>query len=137
MTYILESKWGSAWEKSNAWKVFDNLDRAINALKFDSNLSRIVCPLRVIDSNGKVYARYEPEEDMRFFGESQEDVNVKAYKLWEEAGRPTGDGKDFWYKAESLILKSKGVTVEHGFNTHIDLKSCKDLRESVEKHELR
>lgn len=27
-------------------------------------------------------------------------VEKIAYRLWEEAGRPPGDGKEFWFRAE-------------------------------------
>lgn len=30
----------------------------------------------------------------------REDVEKRAYFLWIEAGRPVGDGADFWYRAE-------------------------------------
>jgi hypothetical protein len=31
---------------------------------------------------------------------SQEEVRVRAYLLWEAAGRPSGDGGPFWLQAE-------------------------------------
>lgn len=30
-----------------------------------------------------------------------EDIRIRAYYLWEAAGRPKCDGKDFWYRAEA------------------------------------
>lgn len=34
---------------------------------------------------------------------SQDDIREKAYLLWEEAGRPDGDGVEFWLKAETEL----------------------------------
>lgn len=31
---------------------------------------------------------------------TEEAVRERAYHLWEEAGRPEGDGVDFWVRAE-------------------------------------
>ncbi len=36
-------------------------------------------------------------------------IKVRAYELWEAAGKPAGnDGKSFWYAAEAEILGSDG-----------------------------
>ena len=34
---------------------------------------------------------------------TDEEVQVRAYYLWEEAGRPEGSGQDFWLKAEKEL----------------------------------
>lgn len=31
---------------------------------------------------------------------TEEEIREKAYLLWEEAGRPEGDGIEFWVRAE-------------------------------------
>ena len=31
---------------------------------------------------------------------SEDDTRVRAYQLWEAAGRPEGDGVEFWLRAE-------------------------------------
>jgi hypothetical protein len=33
----------------------------------------------------------------------EEAVKVRAYQLWERAGRPVGDGTPFWLEAESEL----------------------------------
>ena len=37
----------------------------------------------------------------------EEYVRVRAYYLWEEAGRPDGDGCEFWARAESELRNGK------------------------------
>lgn len=37
---------------------------------------------------------------------SEEEIRERAYHLWEEAGRPEGDGVDFWVKAEAELAPS-------------------------------
>lgn len=38
-----------------------------------------------------------------------EQVRARAYFLWEQAGRPDGDGAEFWLRAEQE-LKSRGAS---------------------------
>lgn len=38
---------------------------------------------------------------------SDEQVRARAYFFWEQAGRPDGDGAEFWLRAEQE-LKSRG-----------------------------
>lgn len=33
-------------------------------------------------------------------------IREKAYLLWEEAGKPLSDGKEFWLEAERLVSES-------------------------------
>jgi hypothetical protein len=35
---------------------------------------------------------------------SQEDVRRRAYEKWEAAGKPVGDGVEFWLRAEQELL---------------------------------
>ena len=37
---------------------------------------------------------------------TEESVREKAYSLWEEAGRPEGDGLEFWVEAERQLANS-------------------------------
>jgi hypothetical protein len=34
---------------------------------------------------------------------NEQKVREKAYELWEKAGKPAGDGKNFWVDAESTL----------------------------------
>jgi hypothetical protein len=38
---------------------------------------------------------------------SQEAVRGHAYQKWEAAGRPNGDGVNFWLQAEREVLQTK------------------------------
>jgi hypothetical protein len=38
---------------------------------------------------------------------SQEVVRGHAYQKWEAAGRPNGDGVNFWLEAEQEVLQAK------------------------------
>lgn len=47
---------------------------------------------------------YMPDFDSKLYKIcSEEDVRTRAYYLWEAAGRPEGDGTDFWYQAQNEI----------------------------------
>lgn len=34
---------------------------------------------------------------------TEDSVREKAYLLWEEAGKPEGDGSEFWFEAEKQL----------------------------------
>lgn len=36
---------------------------------------------------------------------SSDDIALRAYELWEQAGRPEGDGREFWFAAETELLR--------------------------------
>jgi hypothetical protein len=36
-------------------------------------------------------------------GDREDAVQALAYRLWEEAGRPTGNAQEHWYRAEKLL----------------------------------
>ena len=38
---------------------------------------------------------------------SAEDIRLCAYQKWEIAGKPTGDGIQFWLEAEQGLMKGK------------------------------
>ena len=107
---MVQVKWGAEWESVMASRVGCDLDRCNRRFMLDTDLARIVCPVRIVDSVGHVYRYYDPEEDMRLPGPRWRKQQKIAYNLWEEAGRPEGDGTEFWEKAEALIPDSCGRT---------------------------
>jgi hypothetical protein len=38
---------------------------------------------------------------------SREEISLRAYLKWEAAGRPEGDGVDFWLEAEADLRATK------------------------------
>jgi hypothetical protein len=38
---------------------------------------------------------------------SDEDIRLRAYEKWEAAGRPAGNGVQFWLEAEQELVESK------------------------------
>jgi hypothetical protein len=38
---------------------------------------------------------------------SAEDIRLIAYRKWENAGKPVGDGTKFWLEAENELMKEK------------------------------
>jgi hypothetical protein len=38
---------------------------------------------------------------------AEEDIRVFAYRKWENAGKPTGDGSMFWLEAERELVQMK------------------------------
>ncbi|MCE9567948.1 MAG: DUF2934 domain-containing protein [Planctomycetes bacterium] len=38
---------------------------------------------------------------------SADEVRLCAYRKWESAGRPNGDGIEFWLKAEQELVSEK------------------------------
>jgi DUF2934 family protein len=38
---------------------------------------------------------------------SAEDIRLRAYRKWESAGKPTGDGISFWLEAEQELVQGK------------------------------
>jgi hypothetical protein len=36
-----------------------------------------------------------------------DEIRARAYKLWEEAGKPQGRIDEFWYEAEEQVKKEK------------------------------
>lgn len=37
-----------------------------------------------------------------------DDIRVLAYRKWETAGKPPGDGSRFWLEAEQELIREKG-----------------------------
>ena len=38
---------------------------------------------------------------------SADDIRLRAYRKWESAGKPTGDGVQFWLEAEQELMQGK------------------------------
>jgi hypothetical protein len=36
---------------------------------------------------------------------SEEDIRLRAYQKWEAAGKPCGDGRNFWLEAEQELRR--------------------------------
>ena len=88
---------------------FDSLDVAIRAFEYNANLARCIWPMRVIDSEGKVYRVYDPESDTRLPGCRWRIIQKNAYYLWEAAGRPECNGEEFWLQAEQELPEHNGI----------------------------
>lgn len=59
-------------------------------------------------STGSVRKFVEQEEMFENHSEEQlERIRQKAYEKWEAAGRPEGDGIDFWLAAELELAKPR------------------------------
>jgi len=39
---------------------------------------------------------------------TDDDVRTRAFRLWEEAGKPDKKMNDFWYKAEQQLKEERG-----------------------------
>jgi len=46
---------------------------------------------------------------------TDDDVRTRAFRLWEEAGKPDKKMNDFWYKAERQLREERG---EHDLKKH-------------------
>lgn len=118
MKYIVQSSWGFPVQE-RVWKTFgndpdrrfDDLEKAKKILIYGSNLSRIVCCIRVVDETGKEYARYDPEEDTRLPGCRHRLIEKAAYYLWEKAGKPENSEQEFWLQAERELKESNEVFI--------------------------
>src|SRR4051812_1366082 len=73
-----------------------------------SNLARVIWLSRLLDSDGNVVVRYNPERDMRLPGCRWRMIQRNAYYLWESASKPMSDGVEFWLQAEKDLNESNG-----------------------------
>jgi hypothetical protein len=48
-----------------------------------------------------------PEPRAEPSGDRADEVRLLAYRKWEEAGSPTGDGVEFWLAAETELLRGR------------------------------
>ena len=112
MKYRVESsypEWHTISSSRAGHQEYDDLDVAIRALEYNSNLARCIWPMRVIDENGRIYRSYDPELDTRLPGIRWEIINRNAYSLWEAAGCPESDGVEFWLRAEKDLKEHNGL----------------------------
>lgn len=118
--YIVET-YDDGWRKMResdrfGSSCFDTLEMALYSLKMRADLTYLVIqdcmiwPMRIIDTYGRVYANYDPEDDIRIPGCRWRITQRKAYKLWELAGCPTSDGLEFWYEAENKLIEHNGMS---------------------------
>jgi DNA polymerase III alpha subunit len=92
LTNTAESGWGSA----QAEKLWDSL---VKACSRSSNRSHLVV-YAYISAKLLWLKTHFREEFEEYFSGKTEMVREQAYYLWEQAGRPDGDGKEFWEQAE-------------------------------------
>jgi hypothetical protein len=48
-----------------------------------------------------------PERRGEAGGDRSEEIRLLAYRKWQEAGSPAGDGVEFWLTAEAEILRGR------------------------------
>ncbi len=48
-----------------------------------------------------------PERRGESSGDRSEEIRLLAYRKWQEAGCPNGDGVQFWLTAEAEILRGR------------------------------
>jgi hypothetical protein len=65
---------------------------------------------------------------------SEEDIRICAYQKWESAGKPTGDGIQFWLEAERELVEGKNEKFvqrdgSHGHREHERLEAEKAVKE--------
>ena len=48
-----------------------------------------------------------PETNHRARSVSADDIRRRAYEKWERAGKPAGDGVQFWLEAEQELMHDK------------------------------
>lgn len=89
----------------------DCLEKAIVSFENYINLFRVICPARIIDSDGIVHRIYDIEQDTRLPGCRWRVIRRNAYYLWEKAGRPVSDGVEFWEKAVATLQEDNGVII--------------------------
>lgn len=73
---------------------------------------------------------------------STEAIRLCAYQKWESAGKPTGDGVQFWLEAEQELMEGKDVKVdqrrgwyEHREHERLEAeKAVKECNVRVDSH---
>jgi hypothetical protein len=68
---------------------------------FMSAKARSAQPAPMADSKTPSMAHAKPKT----LPVSEEDIRLAAYYKWEAAGRPAGDGRNFWAEAEMELRK--------------------------------
>jgi hypothetical protein len=70
---------------------------------------------------------------------ADEQIRICAYQKWEAAGKPTGDGIQFWLEAEQELIGGKNEKFvqrgeQHGHREHERLETVKDRKLIVDSH---
>ncbi|HLJ96071.1 MAG TPA: DUF2934 domain-containing protein [Gemmataceae bacterium] len=65
---------------------------------------------------------------------SDEDIRLAAYQKWEAAGKPAGDGVQFWLQAEQELLEGRNEKLVqrdgwHGHREHERPEATKAVKE--------
>ena len=60
-------------------------------------------PARPATPAGAPEISLQPDQPARDNGAREDVIRTRAYFLWEQAGRPEGDGAHFWYEAEREV----------------------------------
>ena len=68
---------------------------------FTSAKSRAIEPVPLAEAKAPSAAHAKPKS----FVVSEDDIRLAAYYKWEAAGRPLGDGRNFWAEAELELRK--------------------------------
>lgn len=84
----------------------------------------MICPMRLIDSDGQIRRYYNPQLDERLAG-CEERLQIRAHQLWEQAGCPQDQSINFWLQAKEQIENEtsnlKRFFPEPKFDSHGDL----------------
>jgi hypothetical protein len=67
------------------------------------------------------------------------DIRLRANRKWEAAGKPAGDGIQFWLEAEQELVDGKNEKFvqrgeQHGHREHERLETVKDRKLIVDSH---
>jgi DUF2934 family protein len=46
-------------------------------------------------------------------GEREQAVRERAYSIWEEEGRPTGQSINHWFRAEAELITDEALGIRH------------------------
>lgn len=116
MNYKVQINW--RFPDENGWatvsKEVSTLEQALKKLEYDSNLARVCAPLRVIDDDLVVHARWNTECDWRLPGCLWRRTQERAYKLWKDANPSDNDSEKFWFEAERQLLEEQDNGLREG-----------------------
>jgi hypothetical protein len=60
-------------------------------------------PVAAKPSPAKVADTTNPQPKRPGGQPTEDEIRARAFALWEQAGRPEGDGTEFWYRAENEL----------------------------------
>lgn len=105
-----ESHWKTISSSRAGYQEFDDLKVALRVFQANANMARCIAPMRVIDSEGVIYADYNPERDTRLPGPRHRLIQRAAYDLWNSSAKDK-EATEFWDMAEKNLVESNGVTI--------------------------